>query len=458
MTPDPTPRRSIYRDFAGPMLTILLASLGTSIANVALPQLASAFAAPFSTVQWVVIAYLLSLTVCSAGAGRLGDRVGHGRALRLGVALFVFGAIAAALCTQIWLLILARMVQGAGAAVMIVLPMALLRDKTPADRLGRAMGLLGTASAIGTALGPALGGFLIASLGWPAIFWLLAALGGLCLWLGRERGQAAKQTFVAEKIDLRGAISFGVAIAGVALTLTLPFGAIGIGTLVASGISALVFLRAERRASAPFFPPSALADRAMRRGLAANALVAAVMMTTLVVGPFYLARGLGLGSGAVGLVLSVGPVLSTLSGFPAGRMVDRLGAGQVAQLGVMAMAIAVALIAGFVSRFGLVAYLGGIAILTPGYQLFLAANTTLVLTKAGSAERGVISGLLGLSRNIGLIIGAAGMGALFARAAGRADAALANAPQIGFAVVVSFAVATGLLIVAVLLVRPARGA
>ena len=450
------PPKGTYRDIVGPALTILLASLGTSIANVALPQLASAFAAPFSTVQWVVIAYLLSLTVCSAGAGRLGDRVGHGRALRLGVAVYIFGAVAAALSTQIWLLIFARMVQGAGAAVMIVVPMALLRDRTSADRLGRAMGLLGTASAIGTALGPALGGFLIAGLGWSAIFWLMAALGGLCLWFGRESSEAAQQTRVATTIDPRGALSFGVAVAGVALTMTLPFSTISIGLLVASGISTLVFLWVERTASAPFFPAGAMADGGLRRGLAANALVAAVMMTTLVVGPFYLTRGLGLGSGAVGLVLAAGPVLSALSGLPAGRMVDRLGAGRVAQLGVMAMAIAVAVIAGFSIRFGLVAYLCGIAILTPGYQLFLAANTTLVLTKAGAAERGVISGLLGLSRNTGLIIGAAGMGALFARATGRADAALADATQIGFAVAISFAVAAGLLIVAVLLVRPAR--
>lgn len=452
----PTVTTGIDRGFIGPALTILLASLGTSIANVALPQLASAFDAPFSAVQWVVIAYLLALTVCSAGAGRLGDQVGHGRALRLGVAVFVVGAIAAALCQQIWLLILARMVQGAGAAVMIVLPMALLRDRTPADRLGRAMGLLGTASAIGTALGPAVGGFLIAGFGWPAIFWLLAALGGMCLWLARESDAEPVPSLSAQPIDLRGAMAFGASIAGIALTMTLPMGAISIGLLLASGICAMVFLRIERTASVPFFPKSAMADDGLRRGLAANALVAAVMMTTLVVGPFYLARGLGLDSGAVGLVLSVGPILSAICGVPAGRLVDRFGAGRVAQLGVMAMALAVAVIAGLSLRLGLVAYVGGIAILTPGYQLFLAANTTLVLTKAGAAERGAMSGLLGLSRNIGLIIGAAGMGALFARATGRGDVALADAGQIGVAVAISFAVATGLLIAAVILVRPAR--
>lgn len=70
-------------------------------------------------------------------------------------AVFIFGAVAAAMAPQIGMLIFARMVQGAGASVMIILPTALLRDRTPADRLGGAMGLLGTASAIGTATGPA---------------------------------------------------------------------------------------------------------------------------------------------------------------------------------------------------------------------------------------------------------------------------------------------------------------
>lgn len=457
MTPLPRPQ-TMYRDIAVPIFAILLASLGTSIANVALPHLASAFAAPFSTVQWVVIAYLLALTVCSAGAGRFGDRIGHARALRMGVVVFTLGALAGAMAPQIWFLILARMVQGVGAALMIVLPMALLRDKAAPENLGRAMGLLGTASAIGTALGPALGGLLVAGFGWRAIFGLMAALGLLCLWLGRDEGVVAKPAPVAGAIDLRGGMAFGAAIAGFALTMTTPFGAISMGLLLASGISLLVFLRLERRAATPFIPAGALADAGLRRGLVANALVAAVMMTTLVVGPFYLARGLGLGSGTVGLVLAVGPVLSALSGVPAGRLVDRLGAARVAQLGVAAMAFAVALIAVLVPQFGLVGYLCGIAILTPGYQLFLAANTTLVLTKAGAAIRGAISGLLGLSRNLGLIMGAAGMGALFARATGRADAATADPAQIGFAVTVSFGVATVLLICAVALVRPARGA
>lgn len=445
--------RSGFAATAVPVFSILLSSLGTSIANVALPQMAAGFSAPFATVQWVVIGYLLSLTVLSAGAGRLGDRIGHGRALRYGTALFAAAAMAAALAPQVGWLIGARMVQGAGAAVMTVLPMALLRETAGPERLGRAMGLLGTASAIGIALGPAVGGFLIAALGWRAVFWLLAGLGMVALIVAprpvavvRPKGEAV--------LDPRGAVLFGVAIAAFALAATLHSGWVSAALLVLSGLALLAFRRAERDARHPFFPRGAFADALLRRGLLANALVAAVMMMTLVVGPFYLAHGVGLDAARVGLAMTLGPVMSSISGIPAGRLVDRFGAAGAAQLGVAMMAVAVALIAVMAPLLGLWGYLGGVVLLSPGYQLFLAANTTQVLMTASEGQRGATSDLLGLSRNLGLISGAAAMGALFAWAVGQSDVTVAAAAQIIRGTSVSFAAAAGLLSVAVVLMRP----
>ena len=445
--------RSGFAATAVPVFSILLSSLGTSIANVALPQMAAGFSASFATVQWVVIGYLLSLTVLSAAAGRLGDRIGHGRALRSGTALFAAAAMAAALAPQVGWLIGARMVQGAGAAVMMVLPMALLRETAGPERLGRAMGLLGTASAIGIALGPAVGGFLIAALGWRAVFWLLAGLGMVALIVAprpvavvRPKGEAV--------LDPRGAVLFGVAIAAFALAATLHSGWHSAALLVLSGLALLAFRRAERDARHPFFPRGAFADALLRRGLLANALVSAVMMMTLVVGPFYLAHGVGLDAARVGLAMTLGPVMSSISGIPAGRLVDRFGAAGSAQLGVAMMAGAVALIAVLAPLLGLWGYLGGVVLLSPGYQLFLAANTTQVLMTAGEGQRGATSGLLGLSRNLGLISGAAAMGALFAWAVGQSDVTVAAAAQIIRGTSASFAAAAGLLSVAVFLMRP----
>ncbi len=153
-------------------LSMLLTSLGTSIANIALPTLAEAFSAPFAQVQSVVVAYLATLTVSVVIAGRLGDR--HGLKPMLMVGLAVFG-IASGLCSvapNLWLLIGARALQGIGAAFLMTLAMALMRQTASEARMGRAMGLLGTVSALGTALGPSLGGLLIELTGWRGIFWI----------------------------------------------------------------------------------------------------------------------------------------------------------------------------------------------------------------------------------------------------------------------------------------------
>lgn len=123
-------------------LATLLPSLGTSIANVALPALETAFAATFGEVQWVVLSYLLAVTALIVGAGRLGDFVGRRRLLLSGVGIFSLASAAAALAPSLVMLILARAVQGFGAAIMMALAVAAVSDFVPKQRIGSAMGLL----------------------------------------------------------------------------------------------------------------------------------------------------------------------------------------------------------------------------------------------------------------------------------------------------------------------------
>jgi MFS family permease len=165
------------------------------------------------------------------------------------------------------------------------------------------------------------------------------------------------------------------------------------------------------------------------------------MMATLVVGPFYLSRALGLGTALVGLVLAAGPVIAALSGVPAGRLVDRLGAPRTAIAGLVAMvagSVALSLLPGL---FGLAGYVAAIAVLTPGYQLFQAANNTAVMADVAPDRRGVVSGVLSLSRNLGLITGASVMGAVFAFASAASDITAANPEAVATGMRITFAVA-----------------
>jgi len=433
-------------------LSMLLASLGISIANVALPALALAFSAPFPTVQWVVIAYLLASTVTIVALGRLGDRIGHRRVLLGGIALFGLASLLCALAGDLRVLLLSRAVQGVGAAILMALTVALVRDTVPDDRIGRAMGLLGTMSAIGTALGPSLGGALIGAFGWRAIFLIMIPLAGLNFLLARRLlPEDASEPGTKGGLDIAGTSLLGLALGAYALAMTIEGGRLGslnIALLVGALGAGIAFVAVEKRAPFPLIRIEALSDSVLASGLATGALVGAVMMTTFVVGPFYLSRSLGLSVAEVGAVMAVGPLVSMVSGVPAGGVVDRFGAASVVRLGLATMALGAFGLAILPGRFGVAGYLGAMVVLTPGYQLFQAANNTLVMAGAGAEQRGVISGLLALSRNLGLLTGASLMGAVFTRASGASDIAVAGRAELAAGMSATFLVAAALMVLA----------
>lgn len=368
-----------------------LASLGTSIANIALPDLAKAFAAPLPQVQAVTVAYLASLTVCVVVAGRLADRFGAKAMLVLGLVLFALATGLCAAAPTLSVLIVARAFQGAGAAFLMTLAMALMRQTAGEMQTGRAMGLLGTVSAIGTALGPSLGGLLIPLSGWRAIFWMQLPLAALALIL---------------------AVSF------------LPRDA----NLADSKAPSLW----------------SVMDRSLTGNLLMNLLVAAIMMTTLVVGPFYLGLGLGLTVSEVGAVMAIGPVISIVSGVPSGRLVDAWGSHRMLAIGLALLGVGALMLAIVPGVIGVAGYVLSILVLTPGYQLFQAANNTAALADVAKDRRGTVSGLLGLSRNIGLIGGASAMGLFFALGVGTTDVTQAPASAIASGMRLTFLIAGAL--------------
>jgi EmrB/QacA subfamily drug resistance transporter len=322
---------------------MLLSSIGTSIANVSLPTLAQAFDASFQQVQWVVIAYLVAITTVIVSVRRLGDMTGHRRLLLIGVFLFTVASVLCGLASTLWLLIAARAAQGLGAAIMMALTMAFVGATVPKSKVGSAMGLLGTMSAIGTALGPSLGGILISELGWRAIFLVNLPLGFLIFLLvhrylpiDNHRQKTDRAGF-----DHPGTLLLALTLTAYTLAMTIGHGSFGprnMALLVAAVLGAGLFTFAETRAESPLIRLAMFRNPLLNASLAMSALVSTVMMATLVVGPFYLSRTLGLNPALIGLVLSVGPFFAALTGVPAGRLTDRLGAQRMTILGLIGIA------------------------------------------------------------------------------------------------------------------------
>lgn len=414
-------------------LTMLLSSLGTSIANVALPTLVGAFDATFQAVQWVVLAYLLAVTTLVVSVGRMGDLLGRRRLMLGGIALFTLASAACGASHELWMLIGARIAQGFGAAVMMALSMALVADAAPEQRTGSAMGLLGTVSAAGTALGPSLGGVLIESLGWQSIFLLNVPLGLAAYTLAhrclpRDAPRAARPSF-----DLKGSVLLALTLIAYALSMTLEHGSMGIKAmlllviaLAAAGLFAIVELRVQ----SPLVRPQLFRNKFVSTGFVMSALVTTVAMTTLVVGPFYLSGGLGLSPAAVGMVMTAGPLVAALVGVPAGRGVDRFGARRMTIAGLAAMTTGCFALASLPISTGIAGYVLPLIATTAGFATFQAANNTAVMAATESSQRGVVSGLLNLSRNLGLITGASAMGAVFTFAVGTTKITTAQTPAI----------------------------
>jgi EmrB/QacA subfamily drug resistance transporter len=453
LAPDPGKTPSDRWALASLSLAILLSSLGTSIANVALPTLARVFDASFQQVQWIVLAYLLAITTLIVSVGRLGDLVGRRRLLLAGLLLFTVASALCGMAPTLWLLIAARGVQGLGAAVMMALAMALVGETVPKAKTGRAMGLLGTMSAIGTALGPTLGGVLISGFGWRAIFLVTVPLGILTFLLayrylpaGVARPKSARAGF-----DVAGTLLLALTLAAYALAVTVgrgSFGALNLALLLAGVLGVGLFVLVEARTASPLIRLEMFRNPVLSAGLATSALVLTVAMATLVVGPFYLSRALGLDPATVGLVMSSGPIFSALSGIPAGRLVDRLGASFISVAGLIAMVVGSLALCVLPMTFGIAGYVAALALVAPGYQLFQAANNTTVMMDVQADQRGVVSGLLNLSRNLGAMTGASVMGAVFAVATGTVDIAAAHPADVTTGMQTTFMVAAMLIVVA----------
>ncbi|MDU9027717.1 MFS transporter [Pseudomonas mediterranea] len=434
-------------------LATLLASLGTSVATVGLPALAEAFNASFQAVQWVVLAYLLAISTLIVSVGRLGDLVGRRQLLLAGILLFTLASVLCGFAPSLGLLIAGRTLQGLGAAVMMALTMALVGETVDKDRTGRAMGLLATLSAVGTALGPSLGGTLVSVLGWHAIFLVNVPL-GLLTWLLAWRSLPIRRPQTnAERpgFDITGTLLLAMALGAYALAMTLGrgnFGGINIALLLMAILGGGLFVLSQRRVTSPLIPLALFRDRLLVSGLATSALVATVMMATLLVGPFYLSISLGLPTTLVGLVLAVGPCVAALAGVPAGRLADRFGVRPMRLAGLATMVLGCSALALLSPTMGMGGYVMAIVVTTLGYALFQTANNTAVMADVAAQKRGVIAGLLNLSRNLGFFTGASVLGAVFASALPTNGVSAASPGEVANGLHFTFAAALSMVVLA----------
>ncbi|WP_424973572.1 MFS transporter [Dinoroseobacter sp. S124A] len=452
----PAPKGAVWTRLMGPALAIVSAASAMSLAAVTLPALALAFPEPGPDPNLVVSLYLLAITALLVPAGRAGDRFGARPVLSIGLALFAIGAVWAGSTSSLWGLIAARGVQGVGAAAMIGLPLALVRATVPKAQIGRWVGVMGAMSAIGTASGPALGGLVTDSFGWQAVYLVQIPAPLLALVATRMFIPAMPRPATRAGFDLPGAVLLALVLAGGVLWLSSLSAGPALWHLpallgIAAGLALLI--AHEARIPDALLPLARLRNPHLALSLTCNLFLSVIMMGILVVGPFFLTQGLSLAPREMGLCMAIGPVASTLSGVPAGALTERLGPRRAALWGARALCAATLAMASLPVLFGVPGFALAFAGLAMAYQLVQAALTTGVMAAAPPAEQGVTAGLFTLSRNIGFVLGAGGMTALFLGIRAQVAETYPMDSAAGAAMVASFVLATALALTALLLLH-----
>jgi EmrB/QacA subfamily drug resistance transporter len=401
-----------------------LGQLDASIAGLVLPTLEQVFGAPVASVEWVAIAYLLTLAALVVPLGRLGDLVGRKTLYTWGFVVFVAGSALCGLAPGLGWLIVFRVAQAVGAAMLQANSVAIITAAVPRRALGRAIGVQGAAQAVGLSVGPSVGGLLIDSLGWQWVFFIAVPFGLLGTVLGWLVLPSTRHAAVvdgapeSERFDWLGAALLGPAVGLILLGLTYgnSWGWTSPALLSTVGLAAgclgvLAFV--ERRSASPLIDLGLLRVRSFGRGLVAGLLSYAVLFGSLFLIPFYLERILGQSAAQTGLLLTPVPIaLGTMAPI-AGTLTDRIGPGSLTVAGMAVAALALAGLA-LAPSISLGMTLGLLALLGFGLGLFTPPNNSAVMGSAPANRLGVAGGILNMTRSLGTSLGVAATGAVLA--------------------------------------------
>ncbi|MCD1635711.1 DHA2 family efflux MFS transporter permease subunit [Martelella mediterranea] len=322
---------------------VFMAMLDSTIANLALEAIRSDLAAPLSSVQWVATGYLIALAVSLPLTGWLGRRIGDGRLWKASILAFVLASIVCALAQSVTQLIVARCLQGLAAGLMVPAGQAVLASTAERRQLGRLMGIVGFAIALGPALGPAFGGVLIDTGSWRWLFLINGPVGAAAL-IGAARLVPPGNRSEEARIDARGLmlIGFGLPLLlyGAAEIGSNAIGMLSLAILVlGTGLTSTFVVHAIRT-------PDSLIDVALlaRSDFAAPVVTAgltgAAMYGGLLLLPIYLQRSLGQTSTEAGLMLMAMGLGSACILPVAGALTDRHGPRGVSLTGCGLLVIA----------------------------------------------------------------------------------------------------------------------
>lgn len=383
------------------MAAFLTPFMGAAV-NVALPRIGGEFRMNAIALGWVATSYILAAAIGLVPLGRLADMRGRKRVFTWGVVVFTLGSIASALAVSATTLVVARVVQGLGGAMMFGTGTAILTSVFPPQMRGRALGVNIATVYLGLSLGPTLGGVMTQALGWRSVFWACVPLGVavvvLVVWKLRGEWFEAR----GERFDVTGTVLYSLALFSLMYGFTLLPAAFG-GVLVGVGLAGLAgFVLLERRIKSPVLDISLFSGNQV---FALSNIAALVNYSaTSAVGfllSLYLQYARGLDARAAGLVLVAGPAVQAAVSPLAGRLSDKVEPRIVASIGMGLTVVGLVSFSFLGSGTPLGLIVAGLVLFGVGFGLFSSPNTNAIMGSVEPRSYGIAAGMVATMRMVG---------------------------------------------------------
>lgn len=391
-------------------IAVFMATLDGSIVNITLPVISRYFSVSINSVQWVVTAYLLTISSLLLIWGKISDIHGRKVLFTVGLGIFTLGSLLCGLSNSYAMLIGARVVQAIGASITMALVQGIVTSIFPAGRRGKALGVIGTVVAIGSLVGPSLGGVLVHLVGWRSIFYINIPFGILGIFLTMFLLNESGEKLEKKTFDVKGSIVFvfsiGLMFIGI---LSLQDGLLSqswvIGMMLLSFLLFLWFIWYERRQKNPLLEIKLFKNAVFSLSLSTVYIFFLAMFAYIFFMPFYLQYVLNLNILTAGLIMSVYPITTGIVSPISGWMSDKHAKVPLAMIGLSINTLALVLLSFLNANTSKFQVMVLIIMLGFGSALFQSPNTNAIMSSVARNKVGVAGSINAFSRNFGMISG-----------------------------------------------------